>query len=66
MDRDIELAHTVEGLFRDNTIIMPSGEVISCIPYSCLRSAISRQYGWFNIRFDKEIKSWVVYDYVIR
>lgn len=56
--------YTVQGMFIKNELI-GLDFIIPCMTYGSARDIIEYKYGWFNIIWEPDVNSWVIFQYLI-
>ncbi|NCB03187.1 MAG: hypothetical protein EOM67_13695 [Spirochaetia bacterium] len=57
---------TILGVFSGNVITdIETGEEFECITYGSVRKIIDEKLGFYNLRYEEAIDSWIVYQYIL-
>lgn len=55
----------VFGIFKDNEIISPDGEITPCVTYKSVREKIELREGFYHLTKYDGIKVWTIFQYIL-
>ena len=56
---------TIAGTFKENVIYSGKDERFSCCTYSSVRIKIEGKTGVFNLKYEDNIRDWIIFQYVL-
>lgn len=62
---EVEPTIAVFGIFKDNKIITPDGEVIECVTYGRVREQIDEREGFYHLIKYVDRPIWCIYQFIL-